>query len=423
MSFEFIKKLNRDDKCKLIDLLEGMPQTLNTFVKMNISKPDFYRSILNTNAILLHKNNSINKYIGNNINVVYVKNPEDAKLQSMYSSILCDIEHITAIPSYIASTLKMLLDAPSFDDDCIAKIETSIVSLIKEIEYVEMQFQVLHFINTRIMPYKLMVYDFYTYLVLCDSKDFFNYDFDTPEHNHLSNIHNLLISAIYKEKNSYVDYSNIASLIYGYFKEIGVSSVIEKYDLLNRFLIPLKRYINNEAIETIKEFILDKINSNISMGDNIHDLLNMEIKSTNDININLYPNSIAKEVDSTIIMFKDMDLIHNIDDMRLQLSILNKNTIAEYIDIPKDYDIFSLSENDICYLKDINNIKLGTVYNNSYGMRYIAYYNNEFYLLFKNNIVTTFIYGISLIKDSNGCRKIVKIKKTANYTYKYISTI
>ena len=70
MNFEFIKNLSRDDICKLIDLIEGMPQSLNRYIKINISKPEFYKSILNSNTILLNKNNSIDKYLDIKISVV-----------------------------------------------------------------------------------------------------------------------------------------------------------------------------------------------------------------------------------------------------------------------------------------------------------------------------------------------------------------
>ena len=424
MDFDYVRKMDREDLCKLIDLIEGMPPSLNRYVKLNISKPEFYKSIVNGNTILLNDNNSIDKFIDKKLEIKYVR-PCNSMLQSFYSEILEEIDKLST-PSWIKSKLKMILDSPSFDDYALSEVELSIVSLIDDIGDDKSLFDIVNFINNRIMVYKLSVYDFYTYTVLNYLSDFTDYKFNTHECNYLTDLYHLLTNTLYKRNISlsYTDYNNISSLIYGYFKEIGISSVIEKYNLLTRFIIPLQQYSDDDAVETIKRFILDKINSDISAGDNIHELFNMKMYTINIPDTDLSPNSIAKEVDSMTIMFKDMNLIPDIENMRLQLSMLNRYTISEYIDVAKGYNIFLLSENDVCYLRDIEGIKLGTVYDSSlYGMRYIAYYDGEFYLLFKNNISTTIIYGISLNKDTNGNRKILKIKKDRNFTYKYISTI
>ena len=129
--------------------------------------------------------------------------------------------------------------------------------------------------------------------------------------------------------------------------------------------------------------------------------------------------------DGTILLFKNIsDIVDKKDFIVQQLHILNKRTISEYMDdITADDIMFYLTDNDIGHLIKKEGFTIGTAYDtNSYKMKYIGIYNDEFYLFFKSKSRSDVILGISLNQNGN-TRKILEFYISKDYYYKYISNI
>ena len=77
------------------------------------------------------------------------------------------------------------------------------------------------------------------------------------------------------------------------------------------------------------------------------------------------------------------------------------------------------------YLRTIDNLQIGTIYDElEKTLKYIAYYDGKFYLLFKDRFNSRTVYGISVDKIFNGgnelARNILTVEESKQYYYSFI---
>lgn len=415
-----VTKINEMDVNKLhqlVDFIEGMPSEVNKYVKRNFGEPYLNPRLYNGSKRNLHEYSTLRKYLKND-DVVIVKKP----YASYYQSAYCDakykiMNHTLNMP--IRNRVASLLDCYSYDSETIIHMELEILKILNDATDNRDHLLTAQCINNIVIPYKLQVHDLYTSLSV--SQEFGNIGWN----NHLYHLHLLIMSLIHNGCLTYSDMHNLSILLYLYFKELGIESCIEKYHLLTRFKYEMiASGIEEDRIEQVYEKITSMINERMSFGDALHGLINLSLDKETPANIENY-NHVEKEVNGCVFFFKDNSLIcGNEENLSNQIHILTKDTISSYVEISDSFDIFNISENDIGHIRNITGMDFGTVYDKyDDSMKYLVYYEGEFYLLFKIKMRQTIIYGISLTKDSEGNRKILRIKETTDYYYKFTSDL
>lgn len=424
---DFLKTLSDDDKRELINLIEGMPQELNSLVKISLNEPFMDPSLFKVKERKLNIYSTIKKYL-NKDSVVEIDNPAGSYYQSEYCKVLFLINN-SKYPYEVKRRLSLIMDMPSYDIDSIIEIELKLSNLLydfKTNQYIE---DIASLINENILLYKFRVYDFYTYLSLIES----GVDITRDSCDYMYKL-NCCINQAMKKEESFSHANDLSVLIYLYLKEFGLEKVVNKHGLFHRFQLGL---MNENKSNKYIEDILDNINTLSNDNSSVLDA------SSRIINSNEYNNTIGGLIkgtelkyiddnDKTIningftFMTKYKDVFENLtDENMIQIRFLTEDEILNYYqNATKKYSItFTLSDNDIGHLNRKNDIYFATSYDSySHEMKYIGYYDGNYYLFFKNLMVPNSIFGISL--SSFGLnRNILEIKENKTFFYKYISTI
>lgn len=428
MDFEYIKNLSTNEKINLINLIEGMPSGLNKYVKMNINEDFLNPSLFKGQDRTMSEYASISRYLDSrkNGNVVTTTNPEASMYQSRYCKIQKEISE-SKFPNEIKRKLALFMDAECYDDESLMMMEMYISKLLKEFDQNEFIEELAKFINEEIIPYKLDVYDFYIYLSV---KNVLN--IVSGEYNHLFNI-NCAINSIIREGSSYSDKSDLAALIYVYFKEIGVSEISEKYNLIDRFILAILYYKNDtdfceEIIDMVRYYINSKspitnVIDTLIKSNKYGKLLNSSFDNLIEQNEDMTYKSI--EHNGMIYLFENPYLIKdNIDIITNTLRMMTIDKILEYTEeTNKNYINFTLNDNDYGHLKSLNGMEMGTSYDrDTCDIKYLGSYNGTYFLFFKNRLKPNVIYGISLDMNNEN-KKIIEIKESKMYRYHFVTNI
>ena len=432
-----VKMLKPHEMKSLIDYIEGMPSDLNQYVKMNINKPWFEPSLFK-GLRKIHSYSTVKKWMDleKPVRTEIVSNPTSSIYQMIYVSVINAIEK-SNFPIEIRNSLIDYTNAKSFDDESLARLECDISEFVNTIKDVELRTRVCKLFASHIMLYKARVYDCYTRITENTAVSNSGIVYDGVGDNFMYYMSACIHSNLINHKSLSAGH-DLAVLVYMYYRFIGISNLIDKYNLLDRFIYmidPSETEYINEFKTKINEFVQD----NLSIGGCSGRLVNPERYS--DVSFekrlnNIYNNNNCNtpcEIEDTENSFENSSMVFLFnhgnelkkqnEHVTIELKKLNPKEIGRYF---KDKDSNSISfylpENDIGHVMNLKNMYIGTAYekfNNT--MKYILLYENEFYLLFRFSMFPT-IYGICL-NEENNTRKIISIKKNKNVFYKYISEI
>lgn len=438
-----IQYLPVESRKKLIDYVEGMPSSLNKYLKMILSEDYMDPSFFNTKRRELSQDATIGKYLGKKVTIVPAKSPDTLTSAQTYQREYCFcIRTINSIENDFSAKvrykLESILNAECYDIETLIKVEVYIGEFLKELSQDREMINnpdklksVAEIITNFIMPYKYTGYDLYTYLVM-------NTDMQLREvdYNYMTAI-NGMIHRLMLVKSSLTAFSDIGVLIYIYFKYLGMEDHIFKYNLFERFKLTMNYLgIGDDYITETQERLIECVNSklNTTMASSV--IVNSTKLNTVDnkerVEIPIMTGSPnIDESNGFIFSFKNIkDLDPNLlDELGIWLRSLTKDEILQYTDIKPENLTFDLNDNDIGHIRNENKINIGTVYNSSSKeIRYIIEKDNAFFLLFKDRMNSRVVHGISIKRypstaDCDKPRTAITIKESTNFCYKYISEI
>ena len=428
---KFISSLTKNDKISLINLLEGLPIELNKFIKRNINQPWFEMEIFR-GPRKLHMFSSIKKWMdmGNTNGMKRtetVDNPNASTYQSLYSAILYKIDN-SKFPTYVKNALVGFMNAESYDDETLAKLECEIAKFISSIQDHSLRKDVCKIILTDIILYKSRVCDFYTRV----STTSFDIALDDEDANLRYYLNSCILSNMNAHK-SFADGHDLAVFVYMYYRLLGIANLIEKYNLAIRFeslIDPSDSDYLGEFRDKLFEFCTDNASVTSCMERLVHPERYVTDVSQNFIANYNQPNSIDNTdnvftVGSYTVLFKDNAKLQEKGELLSnELTKLNPDNISLFFpEATPDSISFNLQENDIGHIETSKNMLVGTVYTKFDDvMKYILMVGDDVYLLFKISTVPSTIYGINL-EENNNTRKVISIKKNASVFYKYISEV
>ena len=444
MNKEIIYTLSPGNKLKLINYMEGLPYDVKNFLKGRINDKEFDPSLFRGETRVLHNLTTISRYMDKK-HVKYTNNPSESFYQAEYCKVLAKItDKRLPVNNFIRQRLVKLLDMDFYDNDTLIATELAIVDIISEMkkEYMHLTSpdsetisysiipEIAQLINIDIMGYKYKSYDFYNYIL------YSNYlDLGEKDYNHMYNLYSM-INNVMSSDDGAITVNDLSVLLYIYFNDIGMHKVIGKYHLLDRFEMGL-RYLNHSD-----SFIADVNDHVIKMADNGLNIKVMDLSKTliNQDKIQNLLNTPDKANTSNqttpdimaiagyIFTFKNINSFdaEEINQLAIKLRGIPKNEITHFMNgIDLKYITFELSENDYGHLKNIDNLQIGTIYDElEKTLKYIAYYDGKFYLLFKDRFNSRTVYGISVDKIFNGgnelARNILTVEESKQYYYSFI---
>jgi hypothetical protein len=426
-----IKDLSIDDKKKLIDLIEGMPYKINKFVKVSFNDDFLDPSIYKGSMRNMSPYSSLLKYMKKDSANAHVR-----PIFSFYQTDFCDvfekIDNLEDIPKLIINKLYLIMYEECYDEETLAKTEVNLVEILNECgNDWRLKGKIAKLISTKIIPYKTQVCDFYTFLSVKNMLNITSGNYD-----HLQHLTHIINSLIENNNYYYSEKYDLAVFIYVYFAEIGMVDVIEKYDLLSRF-VSYMRYEDkkedyiSDVVNKVTEYATEKrkisdVLSNLVNMNRYGKMLNLskyKVLDTND-------DPTYKSIESNGICFlsKNIDIFRdNINTIALNLRKLKSDDVF-YGNLDatfkKEYVNFNLSENDFGHLLSSDEIVFATAYDGYDGeMRYIGYYNDQFYLFFTLRNKSKLIYGLSIIPINNEDRALFCMKESKAFNYKYTTNI
>lgn len=429
-----IKSLPVESRKKLVDYIEGLPASFGRVVKMNILDKDMDPSFFHSKTRNIHDYSTISRYLHKNT-LHKVTNPNMCDYQKEYCQLMCAICDGNIFTPGIRNKLENILNAECYNIETLIKVEVFIGELFKEVENDREAMSnpnvinsLGYFITTKLIKYKCATFDFYSYLDVNDEIQL------TPsDYQHMSRLNNMIVSLITSTSNI-TALHDMGSLIYNYIKDLGMESHIDKYNLFARFKYAMKNQnISDEDISVVEDRIMElatgKTNSTAATENLINTSKLGKVAGMNKDNIGtLDSSSDMSESNGYIFSFKSIR-DHGADflgEMAVKLSTLNPDEVLNYTSIAPENLTFDLNDNDIGHIRNENHMDIGTVYNSFNGeIRYIIEREGEFYLMFKDRMNGRVVYGVSVDKltsteEMDRPRKIITIKESANFGYKYI---
>lgn len=438
INMETLRRFPVEDRKKLVDYMEGMPVTLNRFLKMNIMHKDMDPSFFHSGTRNVHDYGTLGRYLNKKI-IHTINNPELCDYQKEYCQIMCILcDDNSMLDSSIRCKLEGILNSECYNLDTLIRVEVCIGEFLKDLmndkEFMALPDQLYYtayLITTKIMPYKSATYDLYGYI---DHNE--DIQLAESDYRRMTNL-TAMICSLMKKNPNVTALHDLSSLIYSYFKELGMESHIDKYNLMARFSYAMKYAgISNEEIDDViyevNELVARKTNI-ISATDtivNANKLSRVAKLSKDSISpLDISPN--MSDFNGYIFSFKDIRTYGAdfLGDLSVKLSTLTKDEILQYTDIPEDRITFELNENDIGHFRNEIHIPVGTIYNSfNSEIRYICEKDGEFYLLFKDVMNSRTVYGISVNKlpsseNMDRPRQVITVKESSNFFYKYIPEI
>lgn len=422
--------LNESDKEELINLMEGMPSDVKTTVFINLP-----RGYLNRKTFVLHESAPLRKYVtlDKNLECKTVKDPDQAEFQQEFCIITDKLDSLSKeFPNFVNVKLDQILRSESFNIKTVINNEVEIGNLFQACiteHCEELCPKIAHILNTIILPYKFRVYDFYNYMALSST------GMNKDEISYLEKLNQLINIAIVNNPEF-----NLPGFIYNFYKQLGITDCIEKYHFFDRFKYDLIYYGNSDTdilniLSSINELIANKSNSvdsSVLFNGSIF-TSELEIDDEDDIQ---QVSCDFKKYDGMILSFKDIKYFDDMEFIPEEIRRLTKSEIIRYLvsynskngeenDISESDITFELLDNDIGHLNHLKKIEIGTAYDIfNHNMYTLAYFNKDFYLLFKLIYKSREIYGIGLNQiEEDGIinRNILDISESKKISYQYIS--
>lgn len=433
--YAFITGLSTDDKFELINYIEGMPSTLEIFVKLHINDDYMNPSIYKKPELRLSEWSTLKNYIA--VPKITVTSASASDYQKQYCTVMEKLLKEKDSSGVLVKQLETILNQDCFNTDTLIETELAIVELLNTCSRKAIN---SFYINTLVLPYKFRTYDFYSYLLLGPQlglqKDSFN---------HMSML-NTLITRLMKLEPTLSNQNDLATMIYMYLHELGVQSLMEKYGLFSRFGYGLSFYDkSNEYIEGVREKIEELADAKCNVGESLESLMNSHKMSKyftgNDSGSpepSIHDDENATEVNGYLFLFKNpANFDSHLDEISQSLRKMNIDEILRYMPekkITRDTISFVLSDNDYGQVADIFGAEsIGTLYDKfSHRIKFIFTDNTgKYFLLFKSRISFYTLYGLSLntyfIKEFGGCRdnarQLMTIQESNKYYYKFIPTL
>ena len=421
-----IQTLPVENRKKLIDYIESMPDDVKTYLRIMFQAD--HELVNGTKKF--HEYSTIRKFLENDRyhkseNVLMVKNPDESDFQKEYCNCAFLITN-SPFPNQVVRRLLSLLNAPSYDDETLIKLEVSLAELLESIESKSTYLNASDLITRFLIPHKLAAYDALREAELKLSGKF-------NDHSQFMKSLNECIIKLTKSENSGMNHyhlvNDIAAFIYIYFKKIGISDSYGKYHLFSRFRGYLE-YVKDEDFANEVEDALESLSAqNTSITDAISSIYDKKIsdavfdpsKEEAPV-ISNSENSVERG--NYIFFFKDMTMFFdNLSKLADHLSRLNEYEILNYFqDEAGNYGLkFYLSENDYGHLSSLDGFYFGTAYDKiSKELQYIGYFKDQYYLMFKVVGKADVIYGISIIPGKNMERLKLVIRLNPKVKYAVI---
>lgn len=433
-----IKNLPIESRKKLVDYIEGLPDSLKKLIRLILLENYMDGSFFKSKERKISEYSTIKKYMDKKT-IEEISNPACSCYQQAYCDIMYNIySRENNFPHSVQYALDTILNAECYNIDTLIKVEVYIGDFIKNLETnrelmlgEDKLIEIISFINLWIMLYKFKVYDFYTYLEL-------NQDIRLREsdYSHMAKMHDM-ITRLITSKPGLTALNDIGTLIYIYFKDLGMDIHIQKYRLFDRFKYTMKYCnISDEDIAEVENRISECENSKLSSMNAASILINSSKLNDSDTDEKMEipvmsGSSNIDENNGYIFSFKNVKDIEpdKLDELSISLRGLNMNEILQYSDINPDHVTFELTDNDIGHIRNENKINIGTTYSSfDKEIRYIIEREGEFYLLFKDMMNSRIVYGLSCkrypsTEEYDKPRKLITIKENTNFSYKYISEI
>ena len=424
-----IEKMSKEDKLSLIEYLESLPDSIDSFVKINFLK-DYLDPSLYNGKRKIYPSCTLRNYLKKKPldpdEYELVDNPDE----SMYQPKFCKLDDMISSSKFSDSEkllLMTILKAKAASEQDLLNIEITIGEFLKNNSYAAYDFIV--FLTNTLMPYKYEAYGFYMYLVnrynLSLIEDY-NEDF-----NYMKNLQDTIRILIHNSLFEYGTYKNIAILLYVYFSALYIQDRVDKYNLLERF----RYYISDaNSFDEIRNEYDSLVSSNCIISEALSYIVNPEkigsifdklgdvyIKNLNDIITIGNSGHIIKE-GNIILHSEDSDVFRdNISEIAEEVSLINNDEIVKYVDkcdssvMIKTY----FFDNDLGHLSHFENLYIATVYNSlTNEMHYICRYEGKFYVLFKLLSDANTIYGLELTPSMDE-KRILKLSMDKNIKYKF----
>ena len=433
MDFELIEKLPDELKRRLIDHIVDLPSDVALSIKMEINNPKMDPSLWKSRDRVLSPYATIGKSLSSKCNIKTTDNPALSYYQSSYSSVMRKIDNLHSTYPLIASkssSLRQIMNMPCCDLESLLCIEKSISELFTNSEHLNRDIlsNLAQFINDEIIPYKLEAFAVNQDLLFSLS------DFDMTGTYPFINIHRAITYAVRDMGDSYPTIQNIAILIYVYFKQLEINDdIVNKYNLFKRFELFIMPY--NKDVTTIHKILINLFNDNINVVSAMSKLTNDN--DFTEVLYNDYNEPISISTSGNIFQsngFVFLDNGTNMSDlMTTEIAMMIKKTDKHFItscmrklgykDVTEDCISFTISDNDFGHILNGCKIPVGNATDIfAHVTKNIASYDNDWYILFTNYRERNSIFGIS-ITNTKEERKVLEIKKSRSFSYKYISML
>ena len=232
-------------------------------------------------------------------------------------------------------------------------------------------------------------------------------------------------ASLFSQVSTFQDSNTSAMVIYLLMNALGLT---EKNENVLDFFLLGKKYLNHEDISKIKPTVLKLLNgksdalniidkiSYSDIGENSSKLLDFAKRS---MEKNYVKSKISDEIHgSSLCIGEDIFPDHapmRLDDLLMELDKLTEEEIKNYIGEEKMIS-YSLSENDIGYLKKGESLPICKVLRKNDNFYTITKIDNESYLLFKV-LNSDQIFGISFPPSNGGRRKLMTLSVPKKITY------
>ena len=429
-----IRQLPLSIRRKMVDYIEGLPSDIKTFIRIHMNESYLLPELTNGKVIEIHPQCTLQRYLGKSR---FCTDPESSFIQSEHCKICEKIDSESKTPLPVRNILHKIMMMQCYDLDSLIKMELEIansLSLIRENPAISDWYTSTgRYITRTIIPYKMKCFDLCTYLTMNAELGLRESDY-----RYMQNLSGMIATACDTYHKSDASITDTALLIYIYMRELGLENVIDKYNLFDRFRCALDYCYKDESIDNVSDDVYSKLIEVVSTQPNMVAVINSLYssgklgKSVNDTDMEIpvmLDSSDMKEDSGIIVTMKNIRLETDIDfdTLAAQVRYLSKNEICHYVDIPAYRLSSDLNENDIGHMRNFEGIKVGTVYDVfTKELTHIALKNGQVFVLFKDMLRTSHVYGISIECGKIGeadTRQILTFEESKSILFKFISKI
>ena len=408
---------------KLIDNYDGLSGDLKLFLKLNMGKPEFMGKMFRGTPAV-HELCSFQKYLKDPI---LTKNPRFSDFQGEACSILNTISNDPIVSQRDKVTMNLIMNMESNSLNNLIAIELKIAEhlnspIVTACDGCENAVtRIAELYTFYIMPYKVKAYDITTYIMMNDALRMREIDY-----RHIHTLLNMINDTIKNPSDIFGrDCNDIASLLYLYFNTLGVTDVLDKYQVYLRFSLIL-----GDDWENVYDILNNLIDHKVGVSDIVNNIRTRDRvyhhphKSNNELAVSYNGTNIV-ECNGAIITMSQIGYLDSqmIDMLVQEVRDMDADEISHYIDFDPSYLTFELTENDIGHIRHEVGATIGSVVDSiSKEMKHIVKYNDEMFVVFKNRLRSKVVYGVSLkytTARKDRIRNLLEIVEDKRIQYKY----